>query len=276
MDNENQNQPQDSDLSQQFTALQKELTIAQQQRAELESQLSTANTALGQLQKENQLLAAGSLDEIRHEYDSLAQKREQGFLRREFNRELDQAGFSSDPDHRDFLWHRASQRLAFKGDEPVVIDAQGQLEYTAGTGGVRQMGIPDLISQFQNHESTRIFFNGGSNAGPANAGPTAEDGVRWITSQQANDRAFLRGEGIDLEDYQSGRVKILPPGQSAPTSASAKAASTTTASTQQQALQIPRSILGTSVHHLRSWCSQNNVPLEQFNSMVSTGKIQVV
>ncbi|MBD2095935.1 hypothetical protein H6F90_12330 [Trichocoleus sp. FACHB-591] len=271
---QSQEQPQDHDLSQQVDSFQKELTIAQQRRADLEAQLSVANTALGQLQQENQLLTAGGLDEARQQYETRAKDLEQGFLRREFNRELDQSGFSPDPDHRDFLWHRASQRLAFKGDEPVVIDAQGQLEYTAGNAGVRPMGIPDLITQFRSSESTKIFFTGSSNAGPV-----VEDGARWITTQQANDRAFLRKEGIDLDDYQSGRVKILPPGQSAPTSASAKPASTTTVPTQPQGQQQVPQISQATLHdlsQLRQWCNVNSVPLDQFNKMVSAGKIQVV
>ncbi|MBD1862346.1 MULTISPECIES: hypothetical protein [Trichocoleus] len=274
MDNENQNQAQDGDLSQQFIALQKDLTTAQQQRAELEAQLATANTALGQLQNENQILTAGGLDEVRLQHETRAKELEQGFLRREFNRELDQSGFSSDPDHRDFLWHRASQRLGFKGTEPVVLDANGQLAYTAVGGTVRPQGIPDLISQFRSNESTKIFFTGGSSSAPAK-----EDGVRWITSQQANDRQFLRKEGIDLEDYQSGKVKILPLGQSAPPSTSTK--STTSSSPtqpqgQQQVPQIPKSLLGSSVHQLRQWCTQNNVKLTDYGDMISSGRIQVI
>jgi hypothetical protein len=172
-----QEPPQDGDLSQQFAALQKDLTTVQQQRAELEAQLTTANTALTQLQNENQILTAGGLDEARQQYENRAKDLEQGFLRREFDRELTQSGFSPDPGHRDFLWHRAQQRLGFKGSEPVVIDAQGQLEYTAVGGSVRPQGIPDLITQFRCNESTKIFFTGAANAGPAE-----EEGVRWITN----------------------------------------------------------------------------------------------
>jgi hypothetical protein len=271
-DQQSQEQPQDNDLSQQLTVLQQDLSTVQQQRAELEAQLATANTALTQLQSENQILTAGGLDEARQQYEKRAQELEEAFLQREFNRELNQVGFSSDPDHRDFLWHRAQQRLGFKGDQPVVLDANGQLEYTAVGGAVRPMGIPDLITQFRSSESTKIFFNGSTSAGAV----AEEDGARWITTQQANDRAFLRNEGIKLEDYQSGKVKILPPGQSAPLSPSIKP--TTTASTQpkgQQMPQLPRSILALPIK-VRQWCAQNNVDVNDYGKMISDGKIQVI
>jgi hypothetical protein len=83
-------------------------------------------------------------------------------------------------------------------------------------------------------------------------------------------------EGIDLVDIREGRVKILPLGKSAPGSASTKAATTSSTQPQgqQQMLQISQATLH-DLQQLRKWCATNSVPLDQFNKMVSTGKIQV-
>ncbi len=181
----------------------KQATLNNRRAAEAEKQIETLKNKFQALEEENKKLLTNDVAALKTDYEERVKQIETSSLKTMFSTAFIAAG--GEPKRAADMFKFYGERLQFIDGEPAFVDEKGVREWTVDNGEVRKAGLGDLIADFKKDEVFSTFFTTGKE------GQGVDPNVRYISTAQSMDAAWLRSQGL-AKDYlqlrSEGKIQI--------------------------------------------------------------------